>query len=80
MTGSGEASWADFADAIFDHQARRGFKRPTVERITTAHFPTPAARPANSCLDCSKFAAQFGYRAPLWRDSLPMVLDRLAST
>ncbi len=35
----------------------------------TADFPAPTARPAFSCLDCSK-AAALGVRLPPWRDGL----------
>jgi len=36
---------------------------------STADFPMPAARPANSCLDCSK-AARLGIELPPWQDGL----------
>lgn len=80
LTGSGEASWADLAETIFvDMDARTG-RRPALHRITTDQFPTPAKRPMNSRLDCSKFDAHFGYRSPHWRQSLSLVLDRLAAS
>jgi dTDP-4-dehydrorhamnose reductase len=41
----------------------------------TADFPLPAARPANSCLDCGK-AAALGVRLPAWRDSLARYIRR----
>ena len=36
---------------------------------SSADFPLPAPRPANSCLDCSK-AAGLGVELPPWRDGL----------
>lgn len=78
MTGAGEASWADFADTIFEKQAPRWGRRPVVTRILTADYPTPARRPLNSRLDCEKFERAFGYRPPDWRESLAKILDRLA--
>jgi dTDP-4-dehydrorhamnose reductase len=36
---------------------------------SSADFPLPAPRPANSCLDCSK-AAGLGVELPPWRDAL----------
>jgi dTDP-4-dehydrorhamnose reductase len=36
---------------------------------SSADFPLPAKRPANSCLDCSK-AAGLGVELPPWRDAL----------
>lgn len=77
LAGSGEASWADFADAIFEHQASVWGRRPTVTRIPTSEYPTPAARPANSRLNCDRLEQVCGYRAPHWRDSMAKVLDQL---
>jgi dTDP-4-dehydrorhamnose reductase len=73
LAGSGTASWAELARAIF---AVAG-KSVAVEAIGTADYPTPAARPANSRLDCGKFQAVFGYRAPAWRGSLATCVERL---
>lgn len=72
-----DASWADFAEAIFDGSASRGGKRPTVDRIPTSAYPTPAKRPEHSRLDSSRLAATHGVVLPDWRDSLSVVLDRL---
>lgn len=77
MTGAGEATWADFAEAIFEGAARRGRRRTVVERITTAEFPRPARRPANSRLDCTRLRQAHGVALPNWRASLETVLDRL---
>lgn len=79
MTGAGEATWADFAEAVFAGAARRGGKAPRVERITTAEFPRPAPRPANSRLDCGLLARTHGVALPDWRVSLDAVLDRLVA-
>ncbi len=68
--GGGEATWHEFAIAIFAEAAKYGVKVPSVEPITTADWPTPARRPADSRLDCTKLAAMFGARLPHWRDSL----------
>ena len=76
-TGSGEGSWADFAAAIFAASAAEGGPSASVRRITTAEYPTPARRPANSRLDCSKLAAVHGLRLPDWRESSQAVVARL---
>jgi dTDP-4-dehydrorhamnose reductase len=70
MTGSGEASWADFAEAIFREAAARGRRLTRVKRISTADYPTPARRPANSRLDNGKLSRVYGLRLPEWRASL----------
>lgn len=68
MTAAGETTWFEFAAAILadDPRAadqRRGSLRP----ITTAEYPTAAARPAYSVLDNTKLASAFGVRLPSWR-------------
>ena len=78
LSGSGPtASWADFADAIFEGLAARGGPRMTVNRLTTAQYPTPTRRPVNSRLDCSKLATQHAFVVPDWRDGVERSLDRL---
>jgi dTDP-4-dehydrorhamnose reductase len=79
MTGSGEATWADFAEAIFHEAAARGRRVTRVKRITTADYPTPARRPANSRLDNEKLARVYGFRLPEWRQSAAKCCDRLLS-
>ncbi len=68
--GEGETTWHEFATAIFEEAGKYGVRVPSVEPITTADWPTPARRPADSRLDCTKLAAMFGARLPHWRDSL----------
>ena len=77
LTGAGDATWADFAEAIFEESARRGGPRPAVNRITTAEYPTAARRPPNSRLDCSKIMETVGWSARDWRGSLKACFDEL---
>jgi dTDP-4-dehydrorhamnose reductase len=70
LSGAGDATWADFAEAIFEESARRGGRKPKVRRISTADYPTPAKRPANSRLNCTKIAQDLDLRPRPWRDSL----------
>ena len=77
MTAPGEASWADFAEAIFGASAARGGPSASVRHIGTADYPTPATRPANSRLDCARIATAHGVTLPDWRASLEEVMDRL---
>jgi dTDP-4-dehydrorhamnose reductase len=78
MTARGEASWADFAQAIFAASASIGGPSATVRRITTADYPTPATRPANSRLDCTRIAAIHGVTLPEWQGALTTVVKRLS--
>ena len=79
-TGSGETTWYGFAaQAIAELQKHEpGTKLASVEPIPTSEYPTPAKRPLNSMLDCSKLARVFGWRMPDWRDSLSLVVAELA--
>jgi len=77
MSGAGETSWAGFAEAIFAGSAARGGPSARVRPIATADYPTPARRPANSRLDCTKLADMHGVRLPHWQDGLARCLDRL---
>jgi dTDP-4-dehydrorhamnose reductase len=56
-TAEGEATWYDFAEAIFERAAPIWGRRPVVHPITTADYPTPAQRPAYSVLDAGSLIA-----------------------
>lgn len=73
--GTGETSWFGLAVATFEEAARHGAKAPEVAPIKTADWPTPAKRPANSRLDCTKLEEVFGVRLPPWRESLVRTID-----
>jgi len=74
--GEGACSWADFAAAIFEISAEHGGPSASVTPIPTTAYPTPAARPAYSLLDTTKFDLAFG-PLPRWRDSLVPVVRNL---
>ncbi|MGF6160668.1 dTDP-4-dehydrorhamnose reductase [Ensifer sp. KUDG1] len=78
MTGSGEASWADFAVEIFAQSTLVGGPSAEVGRIPSSAYPTPAKRPANSRLDCTKLADVHGVRLPDWKHSTAKIVERLA--
>jgi dTDP-4-dehydrorhamnose reductase len=67
MTCEGETSWAGFARAII---AASNDSDTRVTDITTADYPTPAARPAYSVLCGDKLDRVFGIRLPDWEDAL----------
>jgi dTDP-4-dehydrorhamnose reductase len=76
-TGSGETTWHGLAVATFEEARRHDGPSPEVEAITTADWPTPAQRPADSRLDNAKLAQTFGVTLPPWRESLARTVDRL---
>ncbi|WP_439526791.1 dTDP-4-dehydrorhamnose reductase [Roseovarius mucosus] len=73
FSGAPDASWADFAREIFAQAGRA----TVVAGIATRDYPTPAARPQNSRLDCGSLAAEFGIGRPDWRAGLARVLKEL---
>jgi dTDP-4-dehydrorhamnose reductase len=77
LTGAGEASWADFAEHVFKSAEAAGRAPVKVNRITTADYPTPARRPANSRLSGERLQQQYGIRLPEWRRSADIVVRRL---
>lgn len=77
VTGSGEASWADFASAIFSASADLGGPNPSIRRIRSADYPTPAKRPANSRLSNEKLRQRHGIVLPHWRSSTHAIVRRL---
>jgi dTDP-4-dehydrorhamnose reductase len=71
-------TWYEFAVAIFDGAKARGGRGPDkLEAITTAEYPTPTKRPANSELSTAKFEQTFGFTLRPWREALNDVLDEL---
>ena len=75
FSGKPDVSWAGFAREIFA-QAGRVVE---VTDIPTSAYPTPAKRPANSRLDCSSLAADFGIDRPDWRADLTDILMELGA-
>ncbi len=79
VTCSGETSWRGFAEEIFRRARELGWplKVQKVHGTPTSSYPTPARRPLNSRLDCSRFCAQFGTTLPSWQDCLLETLRRV---
>ena len=71
LSGSGVATWFEFARAILGSA-----ERPRLNAITTAEYPTPARRPAYAVLTAAKFGRTFGFGLPDWR---VMLRDCLAA-
>ncbi|MFG1466599.1 dTDP-4-dehydrorhamnose reductase [Xanthobacter sp. DSM 24535] len=77
LAGNGATTWHGFASEIIMQASRHTGRTPEVAPITTADYPTPARRPANSELDSSLFERTFGYRAPPWPTRVTEVVDGL---
>jgi dTDP-4-dehydrorhamnose reductase len=75
--GTGWTTWHGLACATFAEAARHGAPVPRVDPIATADWPTPAKRPADSRLNCTRLAAVFGVRLPDWQPSLARTIDAI---
>ena len=77
FAGAGITTWHGFASAIVEAAAPITGRRPKVTPITSAEFPTPVRRPANSALDSTRFTGVFGYRSAPWQDRTRETVARL---
>jgi dTDP-4-dehydrorhamnose reductase len=76
MTCSGATSWFGFASAIFEKVKDR-FPTPSLVAIPSAEYPTAAARPLHSVLDCGKLERETGIRLAEWQEALDRVIAEL---
>ena len=79
LTNSGKTTWCGFAKEIFGYLTDKGLASPKVTAITTEEYPTPAARPAYSILDCSDTKAKFGVELPTWQNATARCLENLSA-
>jgi len=77
LAGEGSVTWCGFARKIFSVSKALGGPSPEVKAITTAEYPTPARRPANSRLSTAAFAAHFGFRLRPWEEATAETVSRL---
>ena len=73
FVNGGEANWCDLARFVIE----RGGLGANVDAITTADYPTPAKRPANSRLSTGKLHATFGISPRPWQEAVGDVVDQL---
>lgn len=79
FVNDGEATWHELAEAVFSRAASHGRPHPKVTAITTADYPTPARRPANSRLSTSRIERDFGVVPRPWRTAINGIVDQLLS-
>ncbi|AMK33444.1 dTDP-4-dehydrorhamnose reductase [Pseudomonas mosselii] len=70
LTAQGETSWFGFAQAIGEQLKARGLPCAELLPIPSSEYPTPARRPLNSRLDCSRLAREWQVSQPHWHDAL----------
>jgi dTDP-4-dehydrorhamnose reductase len=90
LVNAGQTTWHGFASAIIEDYTRLQQRSTSssagailkvtagnIQAISTAEFPTPAVRPANSGLDCTKLDRDFSIALPHWREALKIELQDL---
>ncbi|GAB4578733.1 MAG: dTDP-4-dehydrorhamnose reductase [Anaerolineales bacterium] len=76
LAGDGGCSRYEWAQAILKYDPHPELQTAkALLPALTADFPTPAARPAYSTLNCDKFADTFGLRFPPWEEGLKMAME-----
>ena len=70
--GSPMTTWAGFAKEIFEQAEAKALvpHKVRVKEITTEDYPTPAARPAFSMLNCDKIMSEFNVSMSDWRNKI----------
>ncbi|MCP1289560.1 dTDP-4-dehydrorhamnose reductase [Chromobacterium sp. S0633] len=83
LAAQGETSWHGYARFLVAEAGRLGYalrlSPADIEPITTADYPLPAPRPANSRLDCAKLRQTFGLALPHWESGVKQVLAELGA-
>lgn len=70
LAAQGQTSWFGFAQAIGEQLKACGLPCAELLPIPSSEYPTPARRPANSRLDCSRLAREWGVTLPHWQQAL----------
>ena len=85
LTNAGSTSWHGFSCEIINaynclHEERNWpalkVNFENIAAITTADYPTPAARPTNSRLDNTKLKNTFNIELPSWQVGLQQVMQK----
>lgn len=75
LSCQGKTSWCGFTRAILDQLAQTTEPLARLEAIPTSGYPTPARRPAFSCLDNTRLRNTFGIALPDWKEALALALS-----
>jgi dTDP-4-dehydrorhamnose reductase len=82
LTNAGVTSWHGFATALIEASRRshpeRVLKVSRVLPLTSADYPLPAPRPANSRLDGGVLARRYGLRLPPWEQAVARCIEDLS--
>ena len=82
LVAAGETSWHGYAQHVIAAARQHNMElRSAIDKIlpiTTAEYPLPARRPANSRLSTLKLSHTFGIILPAWQSHLDRVITELA--
>ena len=73
FSGRPDVSWCQLANVIFEQAGKKTVAKP----IPTSEYPTLAARPINSRLNCGSTESTFNISRPDWREGLKDILKDL---
>ena len=83
LVAAGETSWHGLAQRAIAGAIAEGMGLKTgpdaVLPISTAQYPSPVERPANSRLDTQKIRSAFGVTLPPWTEGVDVIVRDLAS-
>lgn len=74
LTAQGETSWFGFAQAIGESLIEQHKSCAELEPIPSSAYPTPAPRPLNSRLDCTRLLREWDVSQSDWRSALHQCL------
>lgn len=81
LAAAGETTWHEYACRVVESAYNAGkalkLRVENIHPITTAQYPLPAPRPANSRLDTTRLRSTFGVTLPDWRMGLGEVMRQL---
>ena len=81
LASSGHTSWHGYTQHLLTLAERYGvalqLKPENLHAIPTSAYPTPAQRPGNSSLNCSKIEAVFGLVMPAWQNGVEHVFQQI---
>ncbi|MNF57831.1 dTDP-4-dehydrorhamnose reductase [compost metagenome] len=76
LSAQGETSWFGFASAIAEQLRAQGKATATLQPIPSSAYPTPARRPLNSRLDCTRLQGDWHVQLSDWHSALLECLHR----
>ncbi|MEY8241337.1 MAG: dTDP-4-dehydrorhamnose reductase [Cycloclasticus sp.] len=76
LTAAGETTWHAYACFVIEQARKNGqnFQVRSINEVATSEYPTPAIRPLNSILNCSKLEQEFSVSLPVWQQGIKRML------